>query len=342
MKKLFMVIVMILTLLFSITTSCKKDQSPILDAGSVSKIYGTSATLSGNISDEGSDQVTLRGFVWSTTENPSLETNLGKLECGSGSGSFIGVLTNLSPATTYYVKSFATNDVGTSYGNQSSFKTLGEACPGLSQVSDIEGNIYNTICIANKCWMAENLKTTKYNDNTDIPNVTINSEWKVQTEGAYSVYNNEESNKDIYGALYNYYAVETGKLCPSGWHVPTDNEWKELEGTVDSEYSVGNVVWDNEAWRGSDSGKNLKTPDIWLSSESQQGLDTYGFSALPGGCREVETGEFQRIEEWGLWWSDKNDTETNVFRRYLGNQNDNIARFPSAPESGYSVRCVKD
>jgi uncharacterized protein (TIGR02145 family) len=188
--------------------------------------------------------------------------------------------------------------------------------------------------------MAENLKTTKYNDNTAIHNITNGTEWKTTLDGAYTYYNHDIAQKDTLGSLYNYYAVETDKLCPNGWHVPTDNEWKTLEGTVDSQYGVGNTVWDNSDWRGQDAGEKLKSGEKWFYGGT--GTDDYGFSAIAGGDIDGQSGEFERTGEWGTWWAAKNGDEAEIYRRYITNQNENIARYSSNPRSGYSIRCIKD
>ncbi|HNY45148.1 MAG TPA: fibrobacter succinogenes major paralogous domain-containing protein [Bacteroidales bacterium] len=327
--------------------SCKKEEIPTLKTGEVSNITENSATLSAKVSKDGDSEIIVRGFVWNTTKNPSLEANIGFSENGSGVGDFTHNVEGLMSETTYYVRAYATNEIGTAYGNEVSFTTNapswnGTPCTDCETITDIDGNIYRTVKIGTQCWLADNLKTTKYNDGTEIQNVTLNTEWNVLSTGAFCWYNNDANNKENYGALYNYYAVETGKLCPEGWHVATDNEWKELEGFVDSEYKVGNSIWNNESWRGSDVGIRLKASYFWLGGSQQDKSDSHGFSALPGGVRNGDTGGFERLEEWGLWWSSKNDVETNVYRRNLEKNKDNIARFPSNPKSGYSIRCIKN
>ena len=153
-----------------------------------------------------------------------------------GTGIYTNIMTVLNPSTTYYVRAYATNIIGTAYGNQEVFTTSSQFDPiafnpGLTygEVTDIEGNIYKTIQIGTQEWMAENLKTTKYNDNTEIPLITENSNWGSTTTPGYCWVNNDRTTyKNIYGALYNWYTVNTGKLCPTGWHVSTDAEWTTL------------------------------------------------------------------------------------------------------------------
>lgn len=339
------VFVKLLTFLFIfylllIVSSCKKETSPTLTT-SVSDFYTSRIVkLQANISDDGGNEVSSRGFVWSTNPEPSIANNANMVEVGQGLGSFEYTLNNLLPGTSYYIRAYGTNEIGTSYGNQVLVTTKGNLCGSNPTVTDIEGNIYNVIVIEDDCWMAENLKTTKYNDNTPITNIIENTVWKNSQNAAYCWYNNDESYKEIYGAMYNYHAVASDKLCPDGWHVPTDDEWKRLEGTIDGNYAVGDPIWDTQGWRGSDIGAKLKAGDDWLATGT--GTDEYGFTALAGGERDGQSGEFQRLNEWGNWWAHKNADESDVFRRYLSSQNNNIARFNCNPASGYSVRCIKD
>lgn len=114
-----------------------------------------------------------------------------------------------------------------------------------AELTDIDGNEYHTIEIDTIVWMAENLKTTRYNDGTTIPHVTDPVEWAGLDTPALCFYGNEDYyNKNIYGGLYNWYAVNSGKLCPSGWHVPTDDEWNALTGFLGGESVAGSKLKD--------------------------------------------------------------------------------------------------
>lgn len=327
--------------------SCKKENTiPIISNCSLSEITSSAVTCNATITDDGKTEVTERGFVWNTIASPNLETNLGHSVNGTGSGSFSYNLGGLSSETTYYVKAYAINKMGTAYSEEAVFTTSalawnGTSCPDCATVTDIEGNVYRTVLIGSQCWLVENLKTTKFNDGTDIPNVVANNEWNSITTAAYSWYENDISNKEPYGALYNYYAVASEKICPSGWHVATDNEWKELEGFVDTQYGVGDSEWNGVALRGHDAGKKLKSRYAW--SHGGNGTDDYGFEVLPNGFRNAVTGEFERKNEWGTVWTNvNNDVEIEHYRREFSGQESAVARFNSSPSSGYSVRCIKD
>ena len=158
--------------------------------------------------------------------------------------------------------------------------------------------------------MAEDLKTTRLNDGTDIPLVTENNDWNNLTTPGYSWYNNDkDSYGSKYGALYNWYTVNTNKLCPDGWHVPTIVEWKTLEGTVDSQFGFGDAIWDASGFRGSDVATKLKAASGWSSNGS--GTNDFGFSALPSGYRSdvlfLDEGRFN------AWWSSTESSESRAW-----------------------------
>src|SRR6056297_2565672 len=155
-------------------------------------------------------------------------------------------------------------------------------------VTDIDGNVYSTVQIGDQVWMSENLKTTTYNDGASIDLVTDNTAWQNNTTGAYCWYDNDEAQyADTYGALYNWHAVNTGNLCPDGWHVPTDAEWTALEDYIASNGHSGT------------EGTALKATSGW--NNDRNGTDDYGFTALPGGGRSSD-GAFGVIGGGGTWW----------------------------------------
>ena len=180
-------------------------------------------------------------------------------------------------------------------------------CPGMPTVTDIDGNAYNTVLIGNQCWMKENLKTTTYRNGTVIPNVTDASAWLNLTTGAYVWYENDISWKDRYGALYNWHTtVDVNSLCPSGWHVPTNDEWTALTdyigGTGSPSWQCVEILqasefttWWRIAIQQSTHGGIHYTLVNW-------GTDDYGFSGLPGGYRGYN-GPFYGIGVGGDWWS---------------------------------------
>ena len=180
----------------------------------------TTGSGGGNITNDGGSAVTVRGVCWSTSANPTISGN--KTINGAGTGSFTSEIAGLAPNTSYHVRAYATNSVGTAYGTDRTFTT------DPVSIQDYDNNNYNVIRVGTQVWIKENLKTTHFNNGTAIPLVTGNAAWISLTTPGYCWYGNNESNKDVYGALYNWHAVNAGKLCPAGWHVPTDDEWLVL------------------------------------------------------------------------------------------------------------------
>ncbi len=235
------------------------------------------------------------------------------------------------------------------------------ACNSFSQqkgtVTDIIGNKYPTVVIGSLEWMVENLKATKYNDGNEIPNLSVNSAWQRSKTGAYCWYdNNENNNKDAYGALYNWYAVETGNLCPTGWRVPTDNDWAALIGFVENQGipntkdagGVGSALKSCRQDR-SPAGGNCTTSDHprWNMHPQHHGLDKYGFAALPGGFRS-DNGGFRttgalRIGVNGYWWSSTEKSANNAFYRIMYHDAGHVVQGSGFNKThGFSVRCVRD
>jgi uncharacterized protein (TIGR02145 family) len=187
-------------------------------------IKATTINSGGIINDNGGAQIIDKGVVWNSSPQPI--TN--QISNGNGLEEFISVITNLSPGQVYYLRSFAKTIVGTSYGNEVNFKTddgLFNSDLSYGTVTDIDGNSYKTIKIGSQVWMAENLRTTKFNTGTLIP-VLTSSDWGQKIEGLYNYLNEQDRLK--YGKLYNGYAANNITLCPIGWHVPSPDEFSEL------------------------------------------------------------------------------------------------------------------
>ena len=200
-------------------------------------------------------------------------------------------------------------------------------------ITDVDGNSYKTVYIGTQQWMGENLKTSKYNDGTPIPNVTDNMQWPNLTSGAWCNYDNKDSLGNIYGKLYNWYVVSpttngNKNVCPLGWHVPTDTEW-----TVLSDYLGGESI----------AGGKMKEVGIskWLSPNTDA-TNTSFFSGLPGGHR----GYFGSFDNSGFitgyWWSSTLDYSGYAFRRFLSYSNGSFGKSNDPIIGGLSIRCLKD
>lgn len=197
-------------------------------------------------------------------------------------------------------------------------------------MTDQDGNVYKTVTIGTQTWMAENLRTTTYNDGTSIPNITDKDEWAVLTKGGYCNYNNATSTDTIatYGRLYNWYAVNTGKLAPEGWHVPTDAEWSTL-----TDYLGGTSVA---------GGKLRETGTThWPRSNNTTATNETGFTALPGGGR-YDFGRFLSFGIDGFWWSATENFAADAWYRHMSYKSSNIYSNWIYKHNGFSVRCVKD
>jgi len=218
-------------------------------------------------------------------------------------------------------------------------------CPDFPTVTDFDGNIYNTVQLGKQCWMRENLKTTSYNDGDPIPNLSDINEWGTTEGGAYVWYDNDfETWGSIYGALYNWPAVHTDSLCPLGWHVPSDEEWQELEIFL----GMTPEQADMQGARGTNQGGQMKSmrtePDDhprW-KTPNNGATNSSGFSALPGGGRIGNL--FNNIGTTSNWWTATTYPGEVVWawNRSIVNFNTFVNRYPQGKEQGFSVRCIKD
>jgi uncharacterized protein (TIGR02145 family) len=310
---------------------------PTVTTSNVTNITSNSAQCGGDVTSNGNGTVSARGVCWDTTGNPTLGNCLGYTTDGTGTGSFTSNITSLEEYCTYCVAAYATNEEGTGYGIILSFMTLDDPCDGISSIL-YGGQIYHTVAIGYQCWLKENLNI----------GTRINGSQEQTDNGTIEKYcfDDNEANCNIYGGLYQWdemmqYTITQGTqgICPNGWHIPTDEEWKILEGTVDSQYGVGDPVWDNSGFRGFDAGKNLKSTTGWYSNGN--GTNDYGFTTLPGGCRDYD-GNFSSIEEYAFFWSSTEYDSGGVWTRGLHYDADVVVRGNSGKAYGFSVRCVKD
>ena len=199
--------------------------------------------------------------------------------------------------------------------------------PNAGNVKDTDGNVYQSVKIGNQVWTVSNLRTTKFNDGTAIPLVTDNAAWTALTTPGYCWNNNNIANKSTYGALYNWYTVNTGKLAPAGWHVPTDAEWTTLATYLGGVSAAGGKL--KEAGLA-----HWQTPNTGATNET-------GFSALPGGYRPTN-GAFYTIGTFAPWWSSTANDATSSWFHYVYYQGADVVRKIDNKTYGYSVRCLRD
>lgn len=282
---------------------------PELTTTVVTGISLTTATSGGNVTFDGDAGITARGVCWGTSPDP--DVNGDHSGDGSGAGVFSSSLTGLSEGTVYYVRAYATNAAGTSYGNQFIFSTY---------VSDTDGNSYRTVQIGTQLWMAENLRTTRYNDNTPI---NYHSAWR-SVIPEYAWYNNDINYRVPYGALYNFPAVNTGNLCPTGWHVATDQDW-----TVLSAYAGGLSVA---------GGKLKETGTAHWNTPNTGATDEFGFTMLPAGATQQYSAGFVSLGSGTCIWTANQGITRSA-------SNDRIELVRSVGYNDWvknSVRCIRN
>jgi uncharacterized protein (TIGR02145 family) len=240
---------------------------------------------------------------------------------GNGAASFTSSIKNLTGQTTYYIRAFASNDIGTGYGNTLTFRTID------TTITDIDNNHYRIVQIGSQIWMAENLRTIRYNNGSAIPLVTDVIEWMSITTPGFCWYNNDAATYYTYGALYNWYTVNTGNLAPDGWHVPTDAEWTTLTNYIGGESVAGGKLKEKGT-------THWNWPNSLATNET-------GFTGLPGGYR-IKEGLFGELQSSGYWWSSTAIIPNVAWFRSL-NYNFSYILISNYDENyGLSVRCVRD
>ncbi len=371
--------------IFFFAVSCSDDDTepdpevttPTLTTLPVSNITSNAAQSGGNITDDGGADVTARGIVWGESQNPALDDNEGHSADGTGTGTFNSVMDGLLPLTTYHVRAYATNSEGTSYGTEMMFETLSDDDDDNGDddndesdiifgdgVTDIDDNEYETVIIGEQEWMAHNLRTTKYNNGNEILTDLENDAWGGTGEGAYAIYDHEAGNTfgidspeemvEIYGLLYNRYAIEQENLCPEGWEVPSREDWQELVGYLVDEYGYSNATNDqNGVGEALKVARQVHHPlggeydtnehPRWDGDSQYYGLDRFGFSALPAGVRWND-GEYDSIGQNAYWWSSSEEDGLPMASPYarLVNIQNNLDLFSNIHDrAGLPVRCIK-
>ncbi len=289
---------------------------PTLSTDSVINVTAYTALCGGNVTTDNGNPVTERGVCWSTNQNPTIADS--KIVVGTGMGTFKITLSGLTSNTVYFVRAYATNSVGTAYGNSRTFTT------GNNTLIDIEGNIYHFVTIGTQVWMVENLQTTKYRNGDPIPNVTDNNDWNLQTYGAYCNYNNDIDFSNVYGHLYNWFVVgDSRNIAPLGWHVPTIEEWNILNAFVGG------------------SAYTLKEMGTAHWQDPNFGTNFVGFTALPNGWRD-SFGAYSFIGESANWWTSTqyaSDFAAFVWLSF----DDKMGSVTTTPKKyGFAIRCIRD
>lgn len=217
--------------------------------------------------------------------------------------------------------------------------------PSEENVSDADGNVYHTVQIGNQIWTVEDLRTTKYNDGSAILNISDDQTWDTTSDAAYCSYKNQTDNESIitYGLLYNWYAVNTGKLAPEGWHVPSINDWNTLINYL----NTNGYNWDG-SMTGEKSAKALASSNYWRSSANPGAIgndlsanNKSGFTAQPVGSRYVN-GVFGNRGLMGHWWSSSTAPASYVYSIFLSYELEGIRIHNQQKNKGFAVRLIRN
>ena len=289
-------------------TTTGSGTAPTVTTASITNITETTSTGGGNVTAQGSSSVTARGVCWSTSSNPT--TSDSHTTDGNGTGSFTSNITGLNANTPYYVRAYATNSAGTSYGSQVNFTTTGgsggQPCPGMSTITDSrDGQVYPTVQIGSQCWLQKNM------------NYSTGNSW---------CYDNNTSNCNTYGRLYDWQTAIVA--CPSGWHLPSDAEWTTLTDFLGGESVAG--------------GKMKEVGTAHWRSPNTGATNSSGFTALPGGRRDYN-GSFSPLASYAYFWSSTENSSINAWGRMLNYSSEWVNRDHNYDKpNGFSARCVKD
>lgn len=199
----------------------------------------------------------------------------------------------------------------------------------IDTIIDIDGNLYKTVGIGTQIWMAQNLKVSKLNNGTEIPEAKGDEEWRTPRTPKFCWYNNDYLNHQrYYGPLYNYYSVSTGMLCPAGWHVPGKSEWRTLAVYLGGfEKAAGKLKdYNGNFWQG---------PNKCIENN-------FGFAALPGGVRHDFNGAFYNSGTDGYWWTASSKDEFRAYIVFMQNESMQLSENEARQGDGYSVRCIKN
>jgi uncharacterized protein (TIGR02145 family) len=317
----------IICLLALFAISCKENDTDniisVTSSDTINDITQTSAVVNSIITADAGTSITARGVCWSMGQLPTVQDN--KTTDGSGTGSFTSTINGLEANTEYTVRAYASGTAGTTYGNVLLITTLKPFPVNGSIVKDGENNSYHTLIIGNQVWLKENLKVSNYRNGDPLLDLTDSTTWNggYITTGGYSNYNNDTAISNIYGKLYNWYAINDSRgICPAGWHIPTVKEWNELAASLGGNAIAGGKL--------KESGTaNWQSPNMGATNES-------GFTALPAGFRELD-GTFQTFGIITYMWS---STDTYAFG--LGYNQIDIGSILANKPAGFSVRCIMD
>jgi len=350
-------------------TTVSNNTPPSVTPPSASNITPTSATITSNVTADGGAMVTARGICWNTAHNPTI--NDSHTTDGAGIGTFNSLLSGLTPGTTYFVRAYATNSVGTTYGDEMSFTTTvfvdttntpsgdAQTCPGTPILTDIDNNVYNTVKIGDQCWMKENLRTTRFADGTSIP---YSYDFDETTPYRCPADSNLEY-VTTFGYLYNWKAAMRDEclsntnpsgvqgVCPDGWHLPSQAEWHQLIHYVKNQASYTQSSDTNMI------AKAMASQFGWVNSSydlavgnSPEANNQTGFTILPAGFYGIHTDVDSlynfHFGKYTVLWSSSKKTEDRSHNCVLYVHADSSKIYDNLAGAGHavyaSVRCLRN
>lgn len=323
----------LILIVFSLSRCSDPEEPLIIATGEITSIT-TNSAMSGGVIVYGEDNGKMeRGLVWSTGHDPSINNYSGKSTIHKREKEYVLPLEGLETSTLYYVRAYVIHGSEVSYGDEKSFRTF------YDKMNDSDGNIYYTIKAGNQEWISTNLKTSRYRNGDSIPWIIESFNWESMTKGGMTVYNNDMELQEEYGNLYNFYAVidERG-LCPAGWRVPGDGDWKDLEIFLGMEPETVHKT----GLRGRYVGGMLKERGTkhWLAPNAIA-MDLIDFSDLPGGYRHPR-GQYYSLRRNSNSWTSTGYDKENAWYRNIYFNTAGVNRSIYYKSSGFSVRCMRD
>lgn len=331
------------------TSGCKKIEpagSLLIKTNDIELYSEGIYNLKGTVVSIGNEKIIEHGFCWSESINPDTDGYMIRLGPKSSAGSFSSFIYEIQPGKTYHVKAYATSSISTYYGDDESFSTPENI---VYPIIDVDHNIYYPVKIGEQIWMNDNLKVTHYPDGTPIQRIEDRLVWFYMPwyNAAYCWYENYGAIAADYGNLYTWPAamhinskdeIKTGEvqgICPDGWHLPSDDEWKKLEIFLGMSREEAEI----ESWRGQDEGGKMKYRDMWKIPNTGATNESH-FGAIPAGWCDG-AGYYRNIERSTRFWSSSIRGDY-AWVRQLDHNSSQIFRGTIGVYEGVSVRCIKN